>query len=301
MGFLKKAFLLGLVGALGWAMYYAGENNLFSFLGSESEQQFQRVKKDRAVKAKSFFRTVKEIVPAPIKNYDYTFFETLGDAAMDRYVDLDGKVKVMKKTVHSWVDGVEKVIDEPHVILASYQEPDGSAVQPSPPSYQTSYKEPDGGAGKPPSASYQEASYQDIINRLDALMKDEPKKKVAPPTAPPSSARRAAPVTVPRKKVTPSTAPSSSAKRAVPSAIPLRPYMVQVSSFKKLTHARALASKLKRKGYRAFVMSVQVSQTKGRWYRVFLGKYQTQANARAAAQKAQRLHKLKTLVLKASR
>ncbi len=62
-----------------------------------------------------------------------------------------------------------------------------------------------------------------------------------------------------------------------------------------------MASKLKGKGYPAFVMSVQVSQTKGRWYRVFLGKYQTQANARAAAQKAQRLHKLKTIVLKASK
>ena len=74
--------------------------------------------------------------------------------------------------------------------------------------------------------------------------------------------------------------------------------MVQVSSFKKLSHARSLESKLQGKGYSAFVKSVEVSKTKGIWYRVFLGKYQTEANARAAAKKAQRLHNLKTLVLK---
>jgi len=62
-----------------------------------------------------------------------------------------------------------------------------------------------------------------------------------------------------------------------------------------------MESKLQQKGYPAFVMSVEVSKAKGVWYRVFLGKYQTEANARAVAQKAQRLHKLKTLVLKSSK
>ena len=62
-----------------------------------------------------------------------------------------------------------------------------------------------------------------------------------------------------------------------------------------------MESKLQRKGYSAFVMSVEVSKEKGVWYRVFLGKYQTQANARAVAQEALRLHNLKTLVLKSSR
>jgi cell division septation protein DedD len=77
--------------------------------------------------------------------------------------------------------------------------------------------------------------------------------------------------------------------------------MVQVSSFKKMSHARALESKLRRKGYSAFVMGVEVSKAKGVWYRVFLGKYQTEANARAVAQEAQSRHKLKTIVLKSSR
>jgi cell division protein FtsN len=135
------------------------------------------------------------------------------------------------------------------------------------------------------------SSYEDIINELDNLMKEKPKKKLTPRTAPPSSVKRSSPPAV----------PSGSAKRTAPSAPSLKPYMVQVSSFKKMSHARAMESKLQRKGYSAFVMSVEVSKAKGVWYRVFLGKYQTEANARAVAQKAQRLHNLKTIVLKSSK
>ena len=252
MGFLKKLFLLGLFGLAGWGIYSAGQNNLFSFLNSESGEQVQMAKKDRAVKPESFFKRVKDVMPAPVRKYDYTFFETLEDVDLERYVDLDGKVKVMKKTVHSWVDEVEKVIHEPRILLAAYKEPDEGSDKPS--------------------------SYDDIINKLDDLMKEEPKKKVAP-----------------------SVAPAASAKRAVaPSTVSSKSYRVQVSSFRKLSHARALESKLQRQGYSAFVVSVDISKTKGRWYRVFLGKYQTEASARAAAQKAQHLHNLKTLVLKAS-
>lgn len=253
MGFLKKLMYLGLLGLVGWGMYHAGENNLFSFLSSESEKQIQVVKKEHAVKPRSIFRKVRDVVPAPVKQYDYTFLETLEGVDLERYVDLDGKVKVMKKTVHSWVNEVEKVIDEPRILLASYKEPDSGSEKPS-------------------------DSYQDIIKKLDDLMKEKPKKKVAPPVM-----------------------PSGSAKRAVPSTIQRNPYRVQVSSFRKLSHARKLESDLRQKGYPAFVMSVQVSPAKGRWYRVFLGDYRTERNARAAAQKAQRLHNLKTLVLKASR
>jgi len=247
-------------------MYHAGQNNLFSFLEGEVGGPIQMVKKDRAVKPRSFIRQVKDVVPAPVKQYDYTFFETLEGMDLERYVDLDGKVKVMKKTVHSWVDEVEKVIDQPHILLASYKDPDDGSSKSS-------------------------GTYDDIIRKLDDLMKEKPKKKVTPPAASSGSARRS---------VTP-VIPSSSAKRAVPSAQSRKPYRVQVSSFRKLTQARALESKLKGKGYSAFVMSVEVSKTKGRWHRVFLGDYQTEAIARIAAQNAQRRHNLQTIVLKASR
>ena len=267
MGFLKKIFLLGLLSLAGWGIYSAGQNNLFSFLDSESEEQVQVAKKDRAVKPKSFFTKVKDVMPAPVKKYDYTFFETLDDVDLERYVDLDGKVKVMKKTVHSWVDEVGKVIHEPRILLASYKEPGEAAEKPS-------------------------SSYQDIIKKLDDLMKEKPKRKRTPPASPSSSAKR----------VTPSAAPAGSAKRAVaPSTVSSKPYMIQVSSFRKLGQARALESKLKQKGYPAFVMSVEISKAKGVWYRVFLGKYQTEANARSVAQKAQRRHNLKTIVLKSSK
>ena len=123
MKFIKKVFLLSLLGLAGWGIYSAGQNDLFSFLNSESKQVVQVVKKDRAFKSKSFSQKVKDVMPAPVKQYDYTFFETLDDVELERYVDLDGKVKIMKKTVHAWVDDVGKVIHEPRILLASYKEP----------------------------------------------------------------------------------------------------------------------------------------------------------------------------------
>jgi cell division septation protein DedD len=267
MRFLKKVFLLSLLGLAGWGIYSAGQNDIFSFLSAKSGEPVQVVKKDRAVKPKSFSQKMKDVMPAPVKQYDYTFFETLEDVDIERYVDLDGKVKVMKKTVHAWVDDVGKVIHEPRILLASYKEPGEEAEKPS-------------------------ASYQEIIDKLDDLMKDRPEKKKGPsPRTRPSSVKRSSPP----------TAPSGSARQTAPSTPSLKTYMVQVSSFKKLSHARSMESKLQKKGYPAFVTSVKVSKNKGVWYRVFLGKYQTEANARAAAKKAQRLHKLKTIVLKSSR
>ena len=75
MGFLKKVFLLSLLGLAGWGIYSAGQNDLFSFLNSESEEQVQLAKKDRAVKPKSFFSKVRDVMPAPVKQYDYTFLK----------------------------------------------------------------------------------------------------------------------------------------------------------------------------------------------------------------------------------
>ncbi len=77
MRFLKKVFLLCLLGLAGWGVYSAGQNDLFSSLDSAPEEQVQLAKKDRAVKPKSFFNKVKNIMPAPVKQYDYTFFKTL--------------------------------------------------------------------------------------------------------------------------------------------------------------------------------------------------------------------------------
>jgi len=265
MGFFKKIIFLGLLGAVGWGMYQAGEKHLFSFFSDNSEKNTQLVKKDHAVKSESIFKKIKNVVPAPVKQYDYTFFETLEDVDLDRYVDLDGKVKVMKKTVHSWVNEVEKVIQEPRIILASYKEPDGDNENPS------------------------SSSYKDILNQLDDLMEEEPRKKSPEPSA-------IAPNT-PKQEISPRIT-SGSARRTAPSSLSLGPYMVQVSSFKKLSQARSLESKLKAKGFPAFVRSVEISKTKGVWYRVFLGKYQNEANARAAADQAQRLHNLKGIVLK---
>jgi len=66
MGFLKKVFLLSLLGLAGWGIYSAGQNDLFSFLNSESEEQVQLAKKDRAVKPKSFFSKVRDVMPGSL-------------------------------------------------------------------------------------------------------------------------------------------------------------------------------------------------------------------------------------------
>ena len=259
--------IAGMVGFVGWGLYYAGANNLFAFLDGESDKPVQLVKKERAVKPRTLIHKVKDVVPAPVKQYDYTFFETLDNVDLEQYVDLDGKVKVMKKTVNAWVDQVEDVIHEPRVLLASYKEPGGAAEKPG-------------------------DSYEDIIRKLDEIMKKKPKKS-APPPEPVTPAVPSKPaVTSPPVPIAPSAA-STAMKR--------QPFLVQVSSFRKLTQARKLESDLRKKGYSSFVMSVQVSPSKGLWYRVFLGDYATESNARAAAKKAERLHKLKTIVLRASR
>jgi len=54
MRFLKRVFLLSLVGLAGWGLYSAGQSNLFSFLESKPEEEVRMAKKDRAVKPKSF-------------------------------------------------------------------------------------------------------------------------------------------------------------------------------------------------------------------------------------------------------
>ncbi|NIU99083.1 MAG: hypothetical protein GWN57_23865 [Nitrospinaceae bacterium] len=105
----------------------------------------------------------------------------------------------------------------------------------------------------------------------------------------------------PKRKVAPSPAPSSSVKRAVPSARKGQPYRVQVSSFRKLNSARVMKSDLRKKGYPAFIVSVQISKGKGIWYRVYLGEYPTEERARAAANQARRRHKLRPIVLKVAK
>jgi DedD protein len=58
-------------------------------------------------------------------------------------------------------------------------------------------------------------------------------------------------------------------------------YTVQVSAFQSLPEAQAFASGLERRGYRPFVVTTSING-KGTWYRVRLGRYHDEGEAKAA-------------------
>jgi tetratricopeptide (TPR) repeat protein len=60
------------------------------------------------------------------------------------------------------------------------------------------------------------------------------------------------------------------------------PYTIQVSAFRDLQMSNQVAKKLLTNGDRAFTSPVQIPG-KGKWHRVYIGHYKTQAEARAAA------------------
>ena len=73
-------------------------------------------------------------------------------------------------------------------------------------------------------------------------------------------------------------------------------YRVQVSSFRDLKYARSLESRVRAQGYPAFVAPVEFV-SKGIWYRVYLGEYDSYQQAQAAAHLAQGRDDLKTIIL----
>jgi cell division protein FtsN len=72
-------------------------------------------------------------------------------------------------------------------------------------------------------------------------------------------------------------------------------YMVQVSSFRELTGAELMKSKLIANGYPAFLLRVEIPD-KGIWYRVYLGKYAKKEEAVIAAESAKTRDKLSAVV-----
>ncbi len=94
-------------------VYFAGKEDYISkyFLDEEPPKI---VKKNRAVKSQSVKDNLIEIEPAPEPKYNFTFFDTLKDAELARYVDLNGKV--VKKKVEKWVDQFEEAVSDPQFV-----------------------------------------------------------------------------------------------------------------------------------------------------------------------------------------
>ncbi|OGW15285.1 MAG: hypothetical protein A3K09_00050, partial [Nitrospinae bacterium RIFCSPLOWO2_12_FULL_47_7] len=74
-------------------------------------------------------------------------------------------------------------------------------------------------------------------------------------------------------------------------------YTVQISSFKELARAQGLQSQLQKKGYPAYLLTVDSSGQGGLVYRVFLGKYIGQNKAKEAANKVKREDKVNAVVV----
>ncbi|MDA0692531.1 MAG: SPOR domain-containing protein [Nitrospinae bacterium] len=75
-------------------------------------------------------------------------------------------------------------------------------------------------------------------------------------------------------------------------------YAVQVSSFRQLERAEILKGDLAKKGYASFIGKTELSDNKGTWYRVYLGRYLDRAGAEVAAARVQREENLQAMVIK---
>ena len=75
-------------------------------------------------------------------------------------------------------------------------------------------------------------------------------------------------------------------------------YAVQVSSFRDEKKAGILKSDLQVKGFDAFLMEAELPNHGGKWYRVFLGRYNDQDLARKDAERARQKHKLNSVIVK---
>ena len=84
-------------------------------------------------------------------------------------------------------------------------------------------------------------------------------------------------------------------KQILPST--LHRFFVQVSSFRNQKKAGALKTKLQEKGFDSFLVETELSNNKGKWYRVFLGKYSDEELASKDAERARKEFRLNAVVV----
>ena len=86
-------------------------------------------------------------------------------------------------------------------------------------------------------------------------------------------------------------------KEKQPSPSTLHRFFVQVSSFRNQKKAGALKTKLQEKGFDSFLIETELSNNKGKWYRVFLGKYSDEELASKDAERARKEFRLNAVVV----
>ena len=75
-------------------------------------------------------------------------------------------------------------------------------------------------------------------------------------------------------------------------------FAVQVSSFRDEKKAGILKTDLQIKGFDAFLMEAELPNHGGKWYRVFLGRYNDEDLARKDAEFARQKHKLNSVIVR---
>ena len=87
-------------------------------------------------------------------------------------------------------------------------------------------------------------------------------------------------------------------KEKQPSPSTLHRFFVQVSSFRNQKKAGALKTKLQEKGFDSFLIETELPNNKGKWYRVFLGKYSDEELAAKDAERARKEFRFNAVVVR---
>lgn len=253
--------------AIGAGTGYAWRSNIF-VPSLENEESAHILKKQRAVKPDNLKSMMKDVVPAPKVDHDFTFFDTLNDVDQGRFVDLDGTIVVNPDAQVTKVNGEEAV---PGPATAGNSKGPEDQV--------------------PVVVAENTKTLEERIKELEALLGEDPASSG-------SGSFKYDEVETPT--VEPVESPSfeePAGREKISDGVTAGPrYQVQVSSFREIERARKLEAQLRKKGYNAFYTPVSIPG-KGIWYRVFLGEFSAKGKAQEAASRARQQDDLQTMIL----
>lgn len=199
----------------------------------------------------------------------FTFFETLSDPEMDKIVGLNNNIQSQPVVPPRPLDN--KSVKKPAIHPSEAKEKTDSSEDNV---HHTSF------LSSPDNHESKSAALAKLSEEIKASAK-EPEGGTGKE----------------KNKKSPVSAESSAHKKPEPNDIDDdKTYTVQISSFKELAPAQSLQAKLQKKGYSAYLLSID-SPGKGVIYRVFLGKYVGQGKAIAAANKVRQEDKLNGVVV----
>ena len=269
----KGVFVVLLMGGFGVGMYFAGQARLFQSgepVASVEQVAPAPVKKEAAAKSKkSASAKPKRACGALLSGEEprkeaeqFTFFKTLNDPGLNRYVNLEGQVV---KKAFSVAEPAKPPVKR--VSLAKTPAPVAKTTPATKPSEPVPVKE------KP-------AAMPAGKKEVQVEKKQQLRQKKAPEQVAQVAEHK------PEEK-TGGTQWVLDSLNAL--GTPQEIFRVQAGSFKKFEQASAFEGELKKKGYVAFIRPTEIP-SKGTWYRVFLGQYASREEAeREAAQAGKKL------------